>query len=145
MEVKINLSIQVMPINPSEHNSIPPNVKKQDPRFFCDDCKAMNGAVEQITKVLAKELGQKRITVNSISPGPVDTELFRRGKSEKQIKDLADMAGFVHHGARRERRTWVADTVIELLGVPLRSIAKECLSGNRKAFIHDCSSPDQAL
>ena len=37
---------------------------------------ATKGAVEQITKVLSKELGQKRISVNSISPGPVDTELF---------------------------------------------------------------------
>ena len=38
---------------------------------------ATKGAVEQITKVLAKELGHKRIAVNSISPGPFDTELFR--------------------------------------------------------------------
>ena len=55
---------------------------------------ATKGAVEQITKVLAKELGHKKIAVNSISPGPVDTELFRQGKSEEQIKNLADMAAF---------------------------------------------------
>ncbi len=43
------------------------------------------GAVEQITKVPAKELGHRKNSVNAISPGPVDTELFRHGQSEEQI------------------------------------------------------------
>ena len=60
---------------------------------------ATKGAVEQITKVLSKELGQKRISVNSISPGPVDTELFTQGKSEEQIKFLSNMAAFGRIGA----------------------------------------------
>lgn len=55
---------------------------------------ATKGAVEQITKVLAKELGPKKIAVNALSPGPVDTELFREGKSEEQIQLLASMAAF---------------------------------------------------
>lgn len=55
---------------------------------------ATKGAVEQITKVLAKELGHRKIAVNAISPGPVDTELFRQGKTEQQIQNLADMAAF---------------------------------------------------
>ncbi|BAZ65419.1 short-chain dehydrogenase/reductase SDR [Fischerella sp. NIES-4106] len=46
------------------------------------------GAVEQITRVVAKELGSKGITVNVISPGPTDTELFREGKTEEQINRL---------------------------------------------------------
>lgn len=53
---------------------------------------ATKGAVEQITKVLAKELGSRKIRVNTLSPGPVDTELFRRGKSEEQINGMAEMA-----------------------------------------------------
>lgn len=53
---------------------------------------ASKGAVEQITRVLAKELGHRRITVNAISPGPVDTELFRQGKSAEQIGLMAEMA-----------------------------------------------------
>ena len=53
---------------------------------------ATKGAVEQMTRVLAKELGEKDITVNVISPGPTDTELFRQGKTEEQINHFAQMA-----------------------------------------------------
>ena len=55
---------------------------------------ATKGAVEQITKVLAKELGERQIAVNAVSPGPVDTELFRQGKTEEQIQMLGSMAAF---------------------------------------------------
>ncbi len=53
---------------------------------------ATKGAVEQITRVVAKELGSKGITVNVISPGPTDTELFRQGKTEEQINHFAQVA-----------------------------------------------------
>ena len=72
---------------------------------------ATKGAVEQITKVLAKELGHKKIAVNSISPGPVDTELFRQGKSEQQIQNLADMAAFGRIGTPDD----IADAVTLLV------------------------------
>lgn len=55
---------------------------------------ASKGAVEQLTRVLAKELGAKNITVNTVSPGPTDTELFRRGKTEDQVSGLAQMSAF---------------------------------------------------
>jgi 3-oxoacyl-[acyl-carrier protein] reductase len=38
---------------------------------------ATKGAVDAVTRVLAKELGPKKIRVNSINPGPVETEGFR--------------------------------------------------------------------
>src|SRR5206468_931991 len=37
---------------------------------------ATKGAVEQFSFVLAGELGPRGITVNVVSPGPTDTELF---------------------------------------------------------------------
>jgi 3-oxoacyl-[acyl-carrier protein] reductase len=52
---------------------------------------ATKGAVEQITRQLAKELGPKGITINAIAPGPVNTELFKVGKTEEQIKGFVSM------------------------------------------------------
>jgi len=53
---------------------------------------ATKAAVEQMTRVFAKEVGQRGITVNSLSPGPTNTELFTAGKTEETIKRLASMA-----------------------------------------------------
>jgi 3-oxoacyl-[acyl-carrier protein] reductase len=40
---------------------------------------ATKGAVDAITRVLAKELGPKKIRVNSVNPGGVETEGFHAG------------------------------------------------------------------
>ena len=77
---------------------------------------ATKGAVEQITKVLAKELGPKGIRVNAISPGPVDTALFRKGKSREQIQALAGMAAFGRIGTPRDIADAVALLVSEKAG-----------------------------
>ncbi|KAJ7133359.1 hypothetical protein C8R44DRAFT_977537 [Mycena epipterygia] len=53
---------------------------------------ATKGAIEQISRVLAKDLGAKGITVNTVSPGPVDTPLFRQGKPQQLIDTLAKLA-----------------------------------------------------
>lgn len=53
---------------------------------------ATKAAVEQMTRVFAREVGQRGITVNSVSPGPTNTELFTAGKTEETIKRLAGMA-----------------------------------------------------
>lgn len=50
------------------------------------------GAVEQITKQLAKEHGPKGIIINDISPGPTNTELFRNGKTEQMIKYFENLS-----------------------------------------------------
>jgi 3-oxoacyl-[acyl-carrier protein] reductase len=46
---------------------------------------ATKGAVEALTRVLSRELGARHITVNAVAPGPTDTALFRKGKSEAQL------------------------------------------------------------
>ncbi|MEP6486468.1 SDR family oxidoreductase [Microcoleus vaginatus GB2-A3] len=53
---------------------------------------ATKGAVEQLTRSLAKELGDRQITVNVNSPGPTDTELFTVGKTAEQIQRFTQMA-----------------------------------------------------
>jgi 3-oxoacyl-[acyl-carrier protein] reductase len=53
---------------------------------------ATKGAIEGFTRVLAKELGTRRITVNAVAPGPVETELFLNGKTEAEVARMASMA-----------------------------------------------------
>lgn len=52
------------------------------------------GAVEQITRQLAKEFGPQKITINAIAPGPVNTQLFSADKSEAQIETFKRMIAF---------------------------------------------------
>lgn len=53
---------------------------------------ASKAAVEQMSKVFAKEVGKRGITVNSVSPGPTETPLFIAEKTEQQIAHLSSMA-----------------------------------------------------
>ncbi len=53
---------------------------------------ATKGAVEGFTRVLAKELGARRVTVNAVAPGPVETQLFLAGKSASDVRRLAGLA-----------------------------------------------------
>jgi len=55
---------------------------------------ATKGAVEQLTRVFSKEVGARGINVNSVSPGPTNTDLFLNGKSEETIKRLASLSVF---------------------------------------------------
>ena len=48
-------------------------------------------AVEAFTRVFAKELRGRAITVNAVAPGPVATSLFLDGKSDEQIATFAKM------------------------------------------------------
>jgi 3-oxoacyl-[acyl-carrier protein] reductase len=51
-------------------------------------------AVEQFTRIFAKEVGSRGINVNTVSPGPTNTELFTKGKSQELIDRLAGLAAF---------------------------------------------------
>lgn len=50
---------------------------------------ATKGAVEQISRVLAKDLGTRGITVNTISLGAIDSPEFREGKPQNMIDSIA--------------------------------------------------------
>lgn len=68
------------------------------------------GAVEQFTVVAARELGARQITVNTVSPGAIDTDLLRATNSREGLErvvrmtplgrlgepaDVADVVGFL--------------------------------------------------
>ncbi|MBW4628584.1 MAG: SDR family oxidoreductase [Brasilonema octagenarum HA4186-MV1] len=84
------------------------------------------GAVEQITRVVAKELGGRGITVNIISPGPTDTELFREGKTEEQINRFSQMAALGRLGQVQD----IADVVAFLASDEARWITGQNIRVN---------------
>ena len=55
---------------------------------------ATKGAVEQLTRVFAKEIGARGINVNAVLPGPTNTELFTKGKPQEVIDRLASLNAF---------------------------------------------------
>ena len=89
-------------------------------------CVATKGAVEQFSHVLAKELGPKNITVNSVSPGPTDTELFNQGKSEEQKQRFAQMAALGRLGQPQD----IADVVALLVSEDARWITGQTIRAN---------------
>jgi 3-oxoacyl-[acyl-carrier protein] reductase len=53
---------------------------------------ASKAGAEGLVKVLANELGERKITVNAVAPGPVATPLFLKGKSQEQIEQMGKLA-----------------------------------------------------
>lgn len=55
---------------------------------------ATKSAVEQLTRVFSREVGNRGINVNSVSPGPTATALFLNGKPQDVIDRLASLNPF---------------------------------------------------
>ena len=87
---------------------------------------ATKGAVEQMSHVLAKELGPRGITVNVISPGPTDTELFGQGKTEQDKQRFAQMAALGRLGQPQD----IADVVALLVSDEARWISGQNIRAN---------------
>jgi 3-oxoacyl-[acyl-carrier protein] reductase len=87
---------------------------------------ASKAAVEQLTRVLAKEVGLRQITVNAVAPGPTDTELFREGKSENQIQQLSQMAAL----GRLGQPTDIGDAVVFLASEEAKWITGQTIFAN---------------
>lgn len=55
---------------------------------------ATKGAVEQLTRQLAKEFASKDIVINCIAPGQVATDMFLNGKSDELVDSFRRMNAF---------------------------------------------------
>lgn len=73
---------------------------------------ATKAAIEQLTRIFAREMGERGITANCVSPGPVDTDLFRAGKTGPDIERMANMAALGRLGNLQD----IAHIVLFLVG-----------------------------
>ncbi|MEH3148676.1 MAG: SDR family oxidoreductase [Methylobacterium frigidaeris] len=63
---------------------------------------ASKAAVESLVRSMAKELAGRRIRVNGVAPGPVDTDLFNAGKTEEAKQRMAAFSPFNRIGRPAE-------------------------------------------
>lgn len=87
---------------------------------------ATKAAVEAMTRVLAKELGPRGITVNSVAPGPVGTDLFMAGKPDAMIENITKANPFGRLGTPED----IAAAVSFLAGSDGRWISGQTLRAN---------------
>jgi 3-oxoacyl-[acyl-carrier protein] reductase len=87
---------------------------------------ASKGAVEQLTRVFAKEVGARGINVNSVSPGPTNTELFTKGKPQEVIDRLASLSAFNRVGEPED----IAKIVVFLAGDDAKWISAQNIGAN---------------
>ncbi|KAI4200367.1 MAG: hypothetical protein LQ346_002377 [Caloplaca aetnensis] len=88
------------------------------------------GAVEQMSRVMSKDLARKGIAVNTIAPGPTGTELFYKGKSEEVLKFIAAQSPFNRLGEPEE----VADAMAFFCGSDSRWVSGQTLRVNGAAY-----------
>lgn len=77
---------------------------------------ASKAAVEQFTLVAARELAPRKITVNTVSPGPVDTDMLRAAQSATALDLAAAMTPLRRLGLPAD----VADVIAFLVGPDAR-------------------------
>ena len=87
---------------------------------------ATKGAIEQMTRVLSKDLARKQISVNCVAPGPTGTELFYKGKSEQLIKGISNQSPFGRLGEPNE----IAEVIVFLSGSASQWVAGQIVRVN---------------
>ncbi|KAF5713923.1 hypothetical protein FGLOB1_3723 [Fusarium globosum] len=89
------------------------------------------GSVEQMTRILAKDLGPKGITVNAIAPGPTATEMFFQGKSQELIDTIAGFSPLGRLGKPEE----IAALAAFLAGPTSSWVSGQVIGANGGAFV----------
>ncbi|MEJ7929325.1 SDR family oxidoreductase [Ramlibacter sp. AN1015] len=69
---------------------------------------ATKAAVESLVRALSRELAARKVRVNAVAPGPVDTDLFRAGKDEAAVQRSAALSPFNRIGTPDEVASVVA-------------------------------------
>jgi 3-oxoacyl-[acyl-carrier protein] reductase len=87
---------------------------------------ATKAAVEQLTRVFSKEVGARGINVNSVSPGPTNTELFTKGKPQEVIDRLASLSAFNRIGEPED----IAQIVVFLASDAAKWISAQNIGAN---------------
>lgn len=87
---------------------------------------ATKAAVEQMSRIFAKEIGARGINVNCVLPGPTGTDLFLNGKSEEQIKQLGSSNAFGRLGAPED----IAEVVAFLASDQAKWISGQNIGAN---------------
>ncbi len=87
---------------------------------------ASKAAVDQMTRVFAKEVGSRGINVNSVSPGPTNTELFTKGKPQEVMDHLASLSAFNRIGEPED----IAKIVLFLAGDEAKWISAQNIGIN---------------
>ena len=87
---------------------------------------ATKGAIDQLTRHLAKELGPKGISINAIAPGPSNTDMFVVGRTEAQLASTkANIAA-----GRLGEPSDVASLILMLLTEPTGWIQGQTIKAN---------------
>ncbi|EME45560.1 hypothetical protein DOTSEDRAFT_150675 [Dothistroma septosporum NZE10] len=84
------------------------------------------GAIEEITRVLSKDLAGKGINVNCVAPGPTGTELFLKGKPQEVIDAIGKLNPHGRIGSPEE----IADAIMLLCGEQSRWVSGQVLRIN---------------
>ena len=84
------------------------------------------GAIEQMTRVMAKGLAAKGINVNCVAPGPVDTDLFHAGTPEPVLKIVKSLNPYGRIGNPEE----IADAIAFYCGDGSRWITGQVVKVN---------------
>ncbi|KAK1757766.1 60S ribosomal L40 [Echria macrotheca] len=84
------------------------------------------GAVDQLTRVLSKELAKKNITVNAVAPGPTATDLFFDGKSEQLVKMLEAQSPFNRLGKPED----IAEVILFVASEGSRWVSGQVIRAN---------------
>ena len=69
---------------------------------------ASKAAVESLVRSMAKELAPRRVRVNAVAPGPIDTDLFHAGKTDEAKARMAALSPFNRIGRPQEVAAVVA-------------------------------------